>query len=165
MANELSCFRAERKASKGKPAVPRNYFAVPNENYTDGDVTAIKLFREILTRMKADPERTSRNHLYPAVIFQDMAKAMDEKFDGSRSGAATSFAWLLSDAVLFLARTGNFEVWLDAKLAEAEHYAVYDSTRRKKEGEAFTERMKAAREAKRKTSAATTSAAEEVSHG
>jgi hypothetical protein len=161
---ELSCFRRGRKASKGKPAVPRNYFAVPNENYADGEVTAIKLFREILEKMKADPSRTSRNHLNPAGIFQDMAKAMDEKFDGSRRGAGTAFAWLLSEAVLFLARKGNFEVWLDAKLAEAESYAIRDSIRRKKEGAAFTERMKAAREAKRKASAATTSASMEVSH-
>lgn len=146
---DLSCFQPGRKASKGKPAVPRNYFAVPNEDYADGEVTAIKLFREILTRMKADPDRTSRNHLSPAGIFQDMAKAMDEKFEGSRRGAAMSFAWLLSDAVLFLARTGNFEVCLDAKLADAESYAVRESIRKKKDRAAFTERMKAAREAKR----------------
>lgn len=102
------------------------FFAVPNENAFDGQVTGIKVFRELLDAIKAEGEcrLTSNCWVYPTIL--DMARALGETDrNNSRYGAARSFVSMLVEAVSFMAKNAEFERWFDAKLTEAEETKLF----------------------------------------
>lgn len=138
-------------AAATKRGTIKEFFAVPNENADDGQVTGIKVFRELLDAIKADVDGLSavNRFIYPTLL--DMAGALTESEENSRSGAARTVLSMLGEAVSFMAKNANFEDWLDAKLIEAEEMKLFFAEREAKEKAEFIARMTAGKAAKRIT--------------
>jgi hypothetical protein len=71
----------------------------------------------------------------------------------------------MADMVLYSAKRSNHGEWLDLKVAQQIERARVVAVSEQNEKIEFVARMKAARETKRKASAANTNSTMEVSHG
>lgn len=138
-------------ASRGHWRVS-DWFAVPDEGYCDGWMTGLRAFQELQQFVKTQPV-SARDIGLTFYIYETLkvaVKARENPRVGvkSKCGAACAFTRCVLDFMLPMLRadTGRFMVSAIAHQQEANERA---NARKAQEREAFIERMRAARAAKR----------------
>lgn len=132
----------------------QNLFDVPVEQFTDGLLTGYRCAAELMATLK------KRDRCGPAIHLSKVIEAVIEAGKDSaskpgRAGASVAFMEVVTDAVKFMADYGETAPLLAAKIKDAEKGCAYWAALQATERADFVQRMKAAREAKRRTRAPT----------
>lgn len=117
-----------------------NMFDVPAQSYSDGLITGYKCADELL----AVTRRGYGPHLNTGRIIEAAIEAGKDSFDKpGRRGAANAFMEVVCQAMSFLAKQGNTDVWIASRMEQAERDNEYWEKLKVEENEAFVKRMKA----------------------
>ncbi|MEO6410241.1 MAG: hypothetical protein ABIO45_16015 [Burkholderiaceae bacterium] len=124
-----------------------NYFAVPREDYVTGNVTGMRVAKELMAYM----ERAQRAPAILPSIFRDVAVALAEDHqDGlGRRGAAVGFISVIESMLLGAARAFDHGKYCQRRITELEGYSAEYAQRQADEKVAFRARMVAGKRAKR----------------
>lgn len=123
------------------------WFDVPDEDYNEGWGTGLEAAGLILAKLQADGEMSFEISQTIRQIFAEQAKPITRT--PSKRGAASAAISVLEGMLLSSTRHLKWDSWLNSKLRAREKDMSWLRDEQAKERQAFVDRMKAARAAKR----------------
>jgi hypothetical protein len=127
------------------------FFTCPAEHYGAGKLSGVRAAAELLRRVTG-PEKTDSNHWRMLEVRNTMSEAgcaMQIDDGKSSSHAAYEFMGIMAELIVFAAKHPDIERFLQQRQAAVEREVAGIERIERRRREAFSQRMKAGKQAKR----------------
>ena len=137
----ISCIKYTR-TSRGK-YVENDFFDVPAEEYSDGNLTGYKIAAEFMRALENGDRKFD-----PLQIILGACKVAEDNEARGRSGAAVGFLRTLEEFIVFAAIHARGQQYIERKIERIEQWRRENAEEQKAERANFARRMEIAKAGK-----------------